>query len=320
MRLPPERLGPYLRALRAGLISLAPNADFPPLEPLLALLEALDPACSGDLLAPAELDERSGLPSLPWLERARAEAGATTTAEEPDDRRIARAMALDPALGARMEARRRLHALFQRQPPLPVAHLDVVLERLDTEARFVVSYDHMPANGGWARVRAELAGTRAWAAAGAIAASDPRGALQIHPGLRHLLARHAATPLTALHAQLTEVLAASVLRLSRGSLGPFWFPGLPLPPEVPPELGGGLVLHQSSEVVGVDIRASRHLDPWCAPPEGELVPRGSQVVRERRLCASPGLLPSLERWGQARGVPVVVLPLVPRVEAARRSL
>ena len=73
MELPSERVGPYLRALLAGLEALAPNEDFVPLEEAAAHLRALDPANGGALLLPAEVDDGSGLPSFGWLERARAE-------------------------------------------------------------------------------------------------------------------------------------------------------------------------------------------------------------------------------------------------------
>ena len=71
--LPPARVGPYLRALAAGLHSLAPHEDFVPLAAAEAHLHALDPALSGALLGPAEVHPLSGLPAFPWMERALAE-------------------------------------------------------------------------------------------------------------------------------------------------------------------------------------------------------------------------------------------------------
>jgi hypothetical protein len=323
MRLPAERVGPYLRALRAGLEALAPHGDYVPLEEQLTTLEALDPSCSGELLLPAELDPEAGLPALPWLARARAEleaARAGSDEQDPDDLALERAWALDAALGARLEARRRLHRLLRRHSPLPSSRLEALLKRCDGEPHYELHYDHLSPDGCWQRLRFEVAVPRGGPEGEAIQGGTRLDPVRVHPGLRHLLARHAPTPLVALHAQLQEVLGGRVLRLARSAVGPFWFPGVRLPPTAPRQLEGGLTLQIASEVVGVQVRVGRHLDPWRPPPAGELVPRGCRVYRERRFCASPGLLPILEEWGRRRGVPVLAMPLIPRPSVRRRSL
>jgi hypothetical protein len=333
MQLPEERVGSYLRALRAGLEALAPHGDYVPLEEQLTLLEALDPACSGSLLSPAEIDPGSGLPALTWLERARAEQVQATrrgTIGDRDDEEIERAYALDPSLGARLKARRRLHRLLRERPLLPSSRLAAVLKRVqlpasssrvaDREPVVEISYDHLAHGRAWERVKLEVAAPQPLDAGGAVRVRGRREGVELHQGLRHLLARHALTPLVALHAQVQEVLGGSVLRLVRSRIGPFWFPGISLPEGVPPDLSKGLVVQISSEVVGRDVRQSRHLDPWLQPPPGELVPRGCRIFRERRFCASPALLEPIEDWGQARGVPVQAVPLNPRPRVRRRSL
>jgi len=323
MLLPDARVGPYLRAFRAGVEALAPHGDYIPLDEQLTLLEALDPACSGALLTPAELDQHSGLPALPWLERARAEqsqARRDDDASEPGDDEIERAYALDHALGARLEARRRLHRLLRHRTLLPSSRLEAVLKRMDSEPWVELCFDHLAPGSAWERLRVEVESPDGWRDGGALGVSDRHHAVKVHPGLRHLLARHAPTPLVALHAQLQDALGGRVTRLSRSRVGPFWFPGIPLPPEAPAELGRGLVLHLSSELVGQQVRANHHLDPWIPPPPGELVPRGCRIYRERRFCASPALLPTLERWGRDVGVAVLAKPLQPRPTVWRRSL
>ncbi len=322
MQLPEGRIGPYLRAFRAGLEALAPHGDYVPLAELLTLLEALDPACSGPLLLPAELDLQAGLPSLNWVERARAEQAQARTGDDgtdPSEDEIERAYGLDHKLGARLEARRRLHRLLRRQDLLPGSRLEAVLRRMDGAPHVEIWFDHLAAGSAWERLRVEVVAPVSLNEGGAV---EVRGRHQVavHPGLRHLLARHAPTPLVALHHQLQEGLGGRVVRLSRSCVGPFWFPGVPLPPGVPAALGRGLVLQISSEVVGEQVRIGRHLDPWKPIPPGELVPRGQRVYRERRFCASPALLPELERWGQTAGVPVLAQPLTPRPAVRRRTL
>jgi hypothetical protein len=321
MELPEARVGPYLRALRAGIDALAPHGDYVPLAQLQALLEALDPDLSGPLLLPAELDQRSGLPGLTWLQRARAEeaqARAGSDHADPGSLDIERAYTLDAALGARLEARRRLHRQLRRTELLPASHLGAVLERFDGGPQVGVCFDHVDTEGCWERIRLSATWPSAQEAEASVSLQGrtPR----VHEGLRHLLARHAPTPLVALHAQLVRALGGRVLRLARSRVGPFWFPGIALPSGVPGTLGGGLVLQLSSEVVGVDVGEGRHLDPWRAPPEGELLPRGCRIFRERRFCASPQLLPALEAWGAREGVPVQASPLRPRPRLRKRTL
>ncbi len=322
MILPPERIGPYLRALRAGLEALAPHGDYVPLAEALAHLEALDPAMSGSLLLPAEINPDAGLPVLAWLERARGElalARAGCDSGDPSVDEVERALALDEALGERLGARRRLHRFLRRHDLLPGSRLRAVLKRLDAKPCFEVVYDHAAARGGWERLRLEIEGPRPWKEGGALQAGARHQQVEVHEGLRHLLARHASTSLMALHHQLVGALGGSVVRLARSQIGPFWFPGIALPAGVPPSLSDGLVLQLSSEVVGRDVRLNRHLDPWRPPPPGELVPRGSRVYRERRFCASPSLLGALVAWGRGGGIDVLAVPLVPR-PAHRRTL
>jgi hypothetical protein len=322
MLLPQPRVTPYLRALAAGLELLAPHGDFVPLAELLVLLEALEPELSGTLLAPAELDPRSGLPALPWVERARAEGGPAQAGDadsDSSDLAIERAYELDPALGARLESRRRLHRFLRGRTLHPGSRLQAVLKRLDGDPCFELSYDHRGADGCWERIRVELRQDPA-RGVDALVSEGRHGRVTVHRGVRHLLARHAPTTLMALHHQLEQALGGRVQRLSRARVGPFWFPGISPPAELPRQLSAGLTLQISSEVVGCEVKASRHLDPWIPAPTGELVPRGCQVYRERRFCASPSLVPVLEAWGAQRGVPVMAQPLHPRPPRPHRTL
>ena len=104
---------------------------------------------------------------------------------------------------------------------------------------------------------------------------------------------------------------ARVVRLSRGALGPFWFPGFPPPDGVPSDLGRGLILHQTVEVVGQDVRTSAHRDPLVPADPDERPPAGAGIYRERRLAVSAGLLGPVRAWADSRGTDVPVVPLNP---------
>ncbi len=313
MQLPGANVGPYLRALHAGLDKLAPGDDHVPLAEALAHLEALDPGMSGELLFPAEVDERSGLPTFPWMERALAEqalARRATDLDEPDDDGLARAAQLDPALGQRMTQRRALHRHLRRHTLLPISRLTATLRCRQPREEFVLAYDRMVPGGAWMRIRCDLCGPPGWSSGGLLRVrKDDR--VTIDEGLHHLFTRHSVVPLLALQAQLATTTGAQVTRLSRSAVGPLWFPGLPAPTGAPPELLGGLLLHLSTEVVANDVFQSAHRDPWFQADEGEVPSDGQGLFRERRFAATPGLIPRVEAWGHDGGFEVSVVPLVP---------
>lgn len=309
MELPAERVGPYVRALRAALDALAPNEDHVPLSAALDHLHALDPALSGRLLLPAEVGA-SGMPSYPWLERARSEAvlaARGTDETDPSDAHLARAMALDPDLGARMQDRRALHRHLRTAELLSPTRLVGAVRRVGDSGwtQVALAYDRMVPDGRWVRIRLEL--KTPGPPTGALRL-DRHGRLIIDESVQHLLTRHFPTSLMVLRSQVAEAVGAEILHLGRSWLGPFWFPGVEVPPTVPAELGQGLLLHASAELVAHDVRESRHLDPLEAPTIDE-VPEGHGVYRDRRFAASSEALAERVRdWCAAQGMrPQVVV-------------
>ncbi len=315
-----SKVGPYLRALAAGLHALAPNEDFVPLRPALAHVFALDPAMSGQLLDPPSIDPRSGMPGFAWMERALAEqtvARERDDDDDPTDDALANARRLDPQLGERLVARRTLHRHLRREDLLPTTRLLAVVRQLRGSTRVAITYDRMAPMGFWVRMRVELATMDGRTELGALYI-DERAKVHAEPGLRHLLARHSFTPLMLLREQVEAAVDAEVVRLSRSQIGPFWFPESDLPGDVPPQLGTGLLLHTSVEMMGEDIKHSGHRDPWVPPPAVELIPEGYGVFRERRLAASLPLMDATLRWCEAAGVKTDVVPIRPRAVAAAR--
>jgi len=311
VELPFERVGPYVRALRAALDALAPNEDFLPLSAALDHLHALDTAVSGALLFPAEVSARTGMPTYAWLERVRSEAVLamrSDPAADPTDDQLERAKALDADLATRMRDRRSLYRHLRGAELLSATHLGGAVRRVgDTGwTQVALAYDRLAPDGRWVRIRVE-----------AKTPGPPTGALRLDPGgrliideaLKHLFTRHFATSLMALRSQLEDVLSADLLRLGRGWTGPFWFPGVRLPDDVPPALGQGLLLQSSVEVVAHDIRESRHLDP-VEPPPDEALPDGYHSYRDRRFAAhDDALMAAVRAFCADRGVTASVVPM-----------
>lgn len=322
LSMPPERAGPYLRALAAGLHALAPHDAHVPLAEGLHHLQALDPALSGDVLAPAQVDPRSGMPGWTWLERARAEAGlarAPGAAEgELDEDALARARALDPALGGRLAARAALHRFLRGASLLPLTRLEAALRREGRTADVLLIYDRVAPDGRWLRLRVDLALPPSRLHDGTFTRREA-ARLDAAAGVQHLLTRHATTPLLALQASVEAALEAPVVGLSRGVVGPFWFPGGTLPPDAPAPARGALVLHLSREQLTSELTAAGHRDPLLPPPPGERAPTGMSIFRERRLAASPAAVEPLRAWSVQAGAEMIVVPLRP-VPAGHRSL
>ena len=184
MKLPANRVSPYLQALRSGLQSLAPNTDFVPLRECLAHLTVLDPQTSGTLFDPAEIHQESGMPAFIWMERPLAEQAMIATEDPegaPTHQQIERAIALDKDLGLRMKSRQQTHQLLRRAQLLPRTRLDVVLRRLKGETIVTATYDRMEPMGHWVRIRLDLRGAAGQTLLGPVTIVD-RTQLTIDPG------------------------------------------------------------------------------------------------------------------------------------------
>lgn len=308
MLLPDERVGPYVRALAAAVDSLAPDDAWVPLRAALDHLHALDPAVSGPMLLPGEVSPLSGMPAYGWLQRASAEAElARSAGDEPDDARLTGIRAVDPGLADRLLGRRELHRHLRGALLLATTAIDGAARRLDPTTDLHLRYDRLAPDGRWERIRFDLRTDRRAVPDGVTL--DGNGRVAVHEALQHLLTRHYATPLLALRQQLQDATGAEVRSLSRALVGPFWFAGGALPAGVPSVLGTGLALHATREVVGVEVRASGHRDPWYPAPLGEPVPEGHGLFRERRVAVSAPLVVAARAWFEAAGLPPAVVPI-----------
>ena len=173
--------------------------------------------------------------------------------------------------------------------------------RLSPTLDITLTYDQLGAAGLWTRVRVDVSGPGGHRLGPLLAHQD--GSAEADEGVLHLLARHARTPLLALPPQLSAGLGGRVTRVSRCSVGPFWFVGVPRPPAAPSGLDRGLVLNLSAEVLGEEVRHSRHLDPLHA---FEQAPKGMGLYRQRRFAATRGLVKTLQEWGDGLGMDLLI--------------
>ena len=316
MQLPQARVGPYVRALAAGLNQLAPHGDFVPLMPALAHLKSLDPALSGDLLSPAEVHDRTGMPSFTWMQRAISEKKLSEGQADPSESDIERASRLDPALARRLAHRRTLRVHLRENGLLPATDLKCELRRMGSSTEVSGAYDRLAPDGRWLRIRFIVEGP------GNIDRLGPfritrGGKLEVDPLLQHMFTRHFATKLLALREQIADHCAAHVIRLTRSWIGPFWFPGVTLPPGIPAALGKGLLVQLSTEVVAIDVHHAMHLDPFVEARD-EVPPPGQRIFRERRFAASANVIDAVRTLCRDAGVRCPITPLEGR--SRRRAL
>lgn len=307
MNLPEKRVGPYVRALATGLNQLAPHGDFVPLVPALAHLRALDPAISGDQLLPAEVHDDTGMPGFGWMQRAISEKVLADEGSDPTEADIERAARLDPELSKRLLHRRLLREHVRGSELLPVTHLEGALRRMGKVVEVTGAYDRLAPDGRWVRIRFIVR------APGPVGKIGPfkilqGGRLVVDPLLQHLFTRHFASPLMLLREQLGANAQAEVVRLSRGWVGPFWFPGVSLPAGLPPALGKGLLLQLAHEIVAEDVHHAAHLDPLLDIRD-EVVPAGQKVFRERRFAASANVMQPLTAFCHGTGIRCPITPI-----------
>lgn len=315
MKLPSNRVSPYLQALKSGLQSLAPNNDYVPLRECLAHLTVLSPQTSGALYGPAEIHQESGMPAFVWMERPLAEQSVvleTDPSTDPTPQQIKRAIELDETLGRRIQFRHQSHTILRRAALLPRTRLDVVLRRLKGETIVTATYDRMEPMGHWVRIRLDLRGAAGQTLLGPVTIVN-RTTLVIDPGFEHLFTRYSQTPFWGLKQAIEEVTPVSdIIRLSRSQIGPFWFPGITIPKGVPESLNQGLILHSSLQLLGEEIRQTSHADPLL-PVASETVPEGLGWFQQRRFAASPNMAAPLKKWCATQGVPCALVHLSPRV-------
>jgi hypothetical protein len=309
MDLPGESAGPYIRALCSGLRVLAPNEEQVPLAELLGHLEAMDPENTGELFSPCSLDPVTGLPALAWMERVLAQASLLSapnhtgwSAEE-----LARARRLDPELGARLSARAWMLRHLASAKLLPRTRLIVQQQTRGRREAYVLSLDRVIPSMGWMRLRLVAEGPAGWHQGKWRRLPDNTWLAE--EWLHHLLSRHAITPMVILHQTLQDKLEAWVLQMSRGIIGPFWFPGSRPEPAPPSVFEGRLALNISSESMGLDIVQSAHRDPWIPPIPGEELPPGQCMFRDRRFAVSRDRVEAVRAWAVERGYPTIVEPI-----------
>ncbi len=301
MELEARLVGPYLGALRAGLAAHAPSDDFIPLAEARHHLTALAPEVGGPLLHPAEIDDGCGLPHHNWLTRARAEA--TLAQEQTED-----PPAPHPDLGEEFVIRHRhrmdLYQHLRSGPLLPTSRLTAAQRYAGAVSTYRIRFDQLLPGAGWMRIVADISGPRGWDIGLLDVGVDDE--VTVDSGLRHVFLRHGTTPLLVLFDSVQNLVMVEIKRLSRTFVGPFWFPGLPLPEHAPDVLRDTLALHLFQEVVAQDVHESFHRDPWVPPTIGVSPPSGFGLFRERRLAVPTARLDAVHQWAAQRGGAVVV--------------
>lgn len=303
--------GPYVRAIQAGVRALVPNEEQVPLFEVLSHLEALDPAHTFDLFAPFLVDPVTGLPDYTWMERVVSELAVLGPVGDMDwdPEEIQRAQKVDPSLGQRLRSRQWLSVQASRLLTLPSSRLRLRYRSRSHREKMLLQFDKIVPGQGWMRIQMDVDGVAGWGKGLWVETDD--GHLRPADALLHLCSRHSRTPITLLHHALEQHLEAWIPTISRGNIGPFWFPGGPNV-NAPEVFDGALTLHMSIERLGTDSAKNAHRDPWLAPVKNEAIPAGYALFRERRFAASSTHIERINKWAFNQGCATIVVPIEPR--------
>jgi hypothetical protein len=205
---------------------------------------------------------------------------------------------------ARYAHRVALHRLLRGGALLPTSRLTAAQRYTGPVSTYRIRFDHLLPGAGWMRITADLSGPRGWDIGLLEAGVDDH--VKADTGLRHLFLRHGVTPLLVLFDSVQNLVMVEILRLSRTFVGPFWFPGLPLPEHAPEALRDTLVLHMFQEGGAKAVHDSFHRDPWVPPTLGAPPPAGFGLFRERRFAVPTARIKATRQWADPRGGAIVV--------------
>jgi len=246
------------------------------------------------------------------MDRVRAERDASRQVRPTDPRRVAAIAHTDPVLAERLTGRIRLLEILGDRPLVPelavTAHVVRRGEGRRNAAKQVrVVLDRRIPGVGWTRIRLDV-DTSADDVPD-VFGSGSEHSVMVKPGFAELLSRHAISPLGGLLAVLMDVVGLRIHALSRGVIGPFWFPGGPVLNGMPAWADGALVLHSTIEVMGEGVRTMSNHDPL----EHARVDRQAEGgrFRGRRMAVSPHRVEAARAWAAARVGVADVVPLTP---------
>ncbi len=316
----------YLAMLRRLLQTGRLNRFFPDAARLEALMGFLAPSGRVGAYPGLEVNLRTGLPAEPAVGRVLSErdvsakflagvhlaALAGKTDPSPAEQHL-----LDQA---------RFHQRLQQASLPGWIRLDLALRRIETDKRrafFTTVFDRFDASeelfvrytvqlyqhhGRWARPLVDLQGDD-------LEATGP---------FRTVISRYHSDEAEFAFVLLSELPAITVEEVVRCRVGPLWFEGVEMPPEVAELLAahpGSFILHFPTDRAGLTVREDGNRDPFSVlwrqvlqPEARELAERkarelGYHVHKDRKFACTRAVVGPFSEWLKARGARCVVYPV-----------
>ncbi len=330
-RAPQARLGPeaaeiYLAMLRRLLQAGRLNRFFPDPARLENLMSFLAPSGGGGACPGLEVNLRTGMPAEPAVGRilSQQEVSGKFLAGVDLPGLLAKTDA-SPAQRRLLEQARFHHRLQQASLPR-WSRLDLALRRVETEKRrafFTTVFDRFDASeelfvrytvqlyqhhGRWVRPLVDLQGDD-------LEATGP---------FRTVISRYHSDEAEFAFVLLSELPAITVEEVVRCRVGPLWFEGVEMPPEVADLLAahpGSFILHFPTDRAGLTVREDGNRDPFSVlwrqilqPEARDLAERkarelGYHVHKERKFACTRAVAGPFSEWLKARGARCVVYPV-----------
>jgi len=302
------------RLVQAGRL----NRFFPDPAGQDALLRFLAPSARPGPYPGLEVNLRTGLPAEPAVGRVLSERELArkflegldlvalrgkASPSEAERRLLEQAAFHEELLRADLPRLSRLDLALRRiESQRQRAFFTTIFERLDPSEELFVRYTVQlyQRNGRWARNLVELQGDD-------LAATGP---------FRNVISRYHADEAEFAFILLSELSAITVEEVVRCRVGPLWFEGVEMPPEVAgllQEHPGSFVLHLPTERAGTSVREDGNRDPFSAtwrealePQARELADRkaealGYHVHKERKFVCTRAVAGPftdlLKQWG-----------------------
>ncbi|MGI5842650.1 MAG: hypothetical protein ACOX9B_00500 [Candidatus Xenobium sp.] len=330
-RSPQALLGPeaaeiYLAMLRRLLQAGRLNRFFPDPGRLDNLLSFLAPSGGVGAYPGLEVNLRTGMPAEPAVGRILSQQDLSDKfLAEVDLPGLSARTDLSPA-ERRLLEQARFHQRLQQASLPRWQRLDLALRRVETEKRwafFTTVFDRFDASeelfvrytvqlyqhhGRWTRPLVDLQGDD-------LEATGP---------FRTVISRYHSDEAEFAFVLLSELSAITVEEVVRCRVGPLWFEGVEMLPEVAELLAaypGNFILHLPTDRAGLTVREDGNRDPFSVlwrqvlhPGARDVAEKkardlGYHVYKERKFACTRAVAGPFSDWLKSRGTRCVVYPV-----------
>lgn len=310
----------YVDAVLRGIRGARLNNFFGDARRLRSHLGALHPDVHRGLYEGVQVDLRTGLPT--YREFTRAQTDISIAADQlrqlgARDQLVEKARAQADSIWAKQLRKHDYYSDIHALELAPLGEMTVALRRIDpntSTAAFHIVLDKLDVSGCYVRYSIDLEQRRRfWGSASPSLTVDSREVADHSAEFRALIYKFTPMDAEFTFVKLASMEDLSVERVSKGSIGPFWFDFMPdSPVELADCLAHGPVASFAFDTVAADIAEPRINDPFPQSSHGPIDPSragfdrtrevlGYKVFKDRKFVVPSAAMESLRAACDARG-------------------